>query len=384
MQDGDVAKRIAAVVALREQASSEAVALLAKFLNDPEEAVVSEAIDTLGFIGVNSVNEVLKGQVLGVLLEKAKDRGFASHGAALITGAMLGPNERIFQLIGEYISEEGDTGTGFAVRALNFLAGPVCIPYLEEIIKKTKEREVSKNACALLAKIGTPEALEVLSRDLNSRREATQVNSAWALSRKKDDVSNALLVEAVSGNRLPESALGVIAASPAAVAVFGGALSGNTTKEDKIYLLNVLSVHGITAPGEIRSQLAETIKPLMNSTDSELKVAAIEAMGKVGAKTDQSEALAEQFDDDSWLVRGAALQSFMQYCSPSTYKPMIKLWDDENEKIRRTAFFFSEIFLNTSDLDALEKATANNDEFIAKHSMLMIKHLTQIKTGAKQ
>jgi HEAT repeat protein len=384
LKDEDVAKRIQAVLSLREQPSPQAVALLARFLNDKEQAVVAEAIDTLGFIGVNSTNEVLKRQVLDVLLEKAKDKEFASRGDALVTGAMLGQNDRIFQLIGEYISEEEDRGKGFAVRALAFLAGPECIPYLSEIVKKAKEPEVAKSASALLAKIGTPEALEVLAQDLNSRREANQVNSAWALSRRNDDVSNAMLLEAVRGNKLPESALGVIASSPAAADVFGGALIGGISKEDKIYLLDVLSLYGINAKGEVRSQLAEMIKPLMNSSDTDVKVAAIQAMGKVGAKTDQSEALAEQFDDGSWLVRGAALQSFMQYCSPSTYKPLIKLWDDENEKIRRTAFFFSEIFLNTSDLEALQKATKNSDEFIAKHSQLMIKHLTQIKTGAKQ
>ncbi len=384
LKDADIAKRIQAVQALREHLSPEAVALLAKFLNDPEQAVVSEAIDTLGFIGISSANEVLKKQVLDVLLEKAKDKEFASRGAALIAGAMLGENDRTFQLIGEYISEEGDTGTGFAVRALSFLAGPACVPYLSEIIRKTQGSDVLKNAFALLAKIGTPEALEVLSNDLNSRREANQVNSAWALSRKRDGASNVMLLDAVRGNKLPESALGVIAASPAAADVFGEALNGNIPKDDKLYLLGVLSLYSINAPGEVRNQIAETIKPLMNSSDPDLKVAAIQAMGKVGAKTDQSEALAEQFDDDSWLVRGAALQSFMQYCSPSSYKPLIKLWNDENEKIRRTAFFFSEIFMNTSDLEALKKATTHSDEFIAKHSQLMIKHLTQVKTGAAQ
>jgi HEAT repeat protein len=381
LEDPDIAKRIQAILSLREQASAEAVGLLARFLNDSEQAVVSEAIDTLGFIGLNSVNEVLKGQVLDILLGKAQDKEFKLRGAALIAGAMLGANDRTFQLIGEYIAEEGDTGTDFAVRALAFLAGPESVPYLFEIITKTKDQEVAKNALAQLAKIGTPEALAAAAEGLSSRRQADQVNSAWALSRKNDDESNAMLLDALSGNELSEAALGVIATSPAAAAVFGEALNQNISKEDKLYYLDVLAMYGISAPGEVRNQLAEAIKPLMNSTDPDIRVAAIQAVGKVGAKEDHSEALAEHFDDGSFLVRGAALESFVQYCSPSTYKPLITLWYDEDEKIRRTAFFFSEMFLNQSDLEALEKATTHSDEFIAKHSELMIKHLS--KGGTK-
>ena len=378
LEDPEIAKRIEAILSLREQPSAEAVLLLERFLDDAERAVVSEAIDTLGYIGLNSVNEVLKGQVREVLLEKAQDKEFASRGDALIAGAMLGEDDRTFQLIGEYIAEDGDTGTGFAVRALSFLTGPGSVPYLAEILKKTKEPEVSKSAFALLSKIGTPEALGMVAGELSSRREANQVNSAWALSRKNDAVSNAMLLDAVGDNKLSEAALGVIAASPAAAAVFGEVLNQNIAKEDRLYYLDVLSLYSSNAPGEVRNQVAEAIKPLMNSTDEDIRVAAIQAMGKVGAKEDHSDALAEHFDDSSFLVRGAALQSFMQYCSPSTYKPLIKLWNDKDEKIRRTAFFFSEIFMNKSDLEALQQATTHSDEFIAKHSALMIKHLTQV------
>ena len=379
LEDPEVAKRIQAILSLRGQPSAEAVALLARFLSDPEHAVVSEAIDALGYIGFNTVNEVLKGQVLDVLLGKAQDKEFAFRGEALIAGAMLGGNDRTYGLIWEYIAEEGDSGTDFAVRALSFLSGPESLPHLSEIIKKTKDGEVLKNAFALLTKVGTPEALALVGEKLSARREGVQVNSAWALSRRNDDASNAILLSALSDDRLSEAALGVVATSPSAAAVFGEALNQNIPKEDKLHFLDVLSLYTISAPREVRSQVAEAIKPLVNAVDEDIRVAAIQAMGKVGAGTDQSETLAEHFSDDSFLVRGAALESFMQYCSPSTYKPLLTLWYDEDEKIRRTAFFFSEAFLNQSDLAALQNATTHSDKFIAEHSQKMIKHVTQAR-----
>jgi HEAT repeat protein len=123
--------------------------------------------------------------------------------------------------------------------------------------------------------------------------------------------------------------------------------------------------------------MAEVIKPMIKSDDPELKLAAIEAMGKVGAKTDQGPTLAEEFNSSDFMVRGAALEAFVPYCTQSSYKELTKLWFDEDEKIRRTAFWLSQIFLNESDLDDLKKATTSKDQFIAKGSQKVIKNLSE-------
>jgi HEAT repeat protein len=290
---------------------------------------------------------------------------------------MLGENERTFQLIGEYIAEDGDDGKGFAVRALSFMKSPAIVPYLSEIINKTKNDEVLRNAFAILAKIETPEAMALLSERLNSRREGDQVTGAWALSIKNNADSNAMLVEAVSGNKLSESALSVIATSAAGPAVFRGVFDLNLPKEDKLYALGVISEYANGASGSVRNQMAEVIKPMIKSDDPELKLAAIEAMGKVGAKTDQGPTLAEEFNSSDFMVRGAALEAFIPYCTQSSYKELTKLWFDEDEKIRRTAFWLSQIFLNESDLDDLKKATTSKDQFIAKGSQKVIKNLSE-------
>jgi HEAT repeat protein len=377
LTDPDIYKRVQAVHSLRGELTPEAVALLSKYLDDPEPTVITAAINTLGVIGIATENAVLKKLVLDTLLEKAKDSSDPFRGSALITGAMLGENEGIFQLIGEYIAEDGDDGKGFAARALSFLKIPASVPYLSEIMNKTKDPEVLKNASATLAKIGTPEAVALISEGLNSRKEEQQVNSAWALSIRNDEASKAILVDAVSSNKLSESALSVIAQSVSAPAVFGGALNLNISKEDKLYVLGVISSYSNAAPPSVRSEMAEVIKPIIKSDDTELKLAAIEALGKVGARTDQAPALTEEFNSPDFMVRGAALEAFMPYCTQSSYKELIKLWSDEDEKIRRTAFWLAQMFVNKSDLEALQKATTSKDQYIAKTSQKVIKNISE-------
>jgi hypothetical protein len=176
---------------------------------------------------------------------------------------------------------------------------------------------------------------------------------------------------------LEEQALGIIAKSPAAPTVFGNAFAAGLSKDQKLYLFQVMGTYTMSAPGSVRNQVADMIKPFLNSSDPELERAAVKALGKTAAKEDQSEALASKLESEDFLVRGAALEAFMQYCTPSNYQPLKKLWNDENQQIRRTAFFLSEGFLTQSDLGDLQKATSSSDEFIAKHAGLMIKHITQ-------
>ena len=75
------------------------------------------------------------------------------------------------------------------------------------------------------------------------------------------------------------------------------------------------------------------------------------------------------------MVRKEALEAFMAYATPANYKHLVDLYWDTDEKVRRTAFFFSEEFLNESDLEALEKATTHHDEMIAEHAQIMLHNL---------
>lgn len=377
LEDPDIGKRVQAVLSLRNELSSEAVAVLARYLNDKEGVVVKAAINTLGVIGLGTANEVLKKQALDLLLERAKDKAFPSRGHALITCAKLGEDDRTFQLIGEFIAEERDLGMGYASRALAFMVSPAIFPYVAEILKKTKDPEASRNAYALLAEIGTQEALTLLLHSLSSRKEMDRVNAAWALSLKNEFASNAMVIEAMAGNNLPESTLSVIANSPAGPAIYGAILDLNIPKEDKLKFLGVLSGSTMNAPGSVRDAMAEMLKSMINGSDPDLRLAAIEALGKSGATTDQSGVLSEQFDAPSFLVRGAALEAFIQYCTPSNYKELKKLWYDEDEKTRRTAFFFSENFLNKSDLEDLNKATGHKDSYIADSAKVMVAYLSE-------
>lgn len=370
----DTGALIKAIVSLREVYSREAVELLIKFLAFEEEAVVAEAIDTLGVIGLNSDQ---KDYVLKVLLEKASDKEFLLRGPALLTAAMMGEPGRTLPVIAKYISEEGDGGKDFAVRAMAFIATPECVPLVRELLEKTKDWEILRDTYVLLTKIDSPEAVQLLREGLYAEDGDKQLQSAWALSRGLNEKHSASLIEAVSAGGLAKDAMAVIARSPAAPEVFGSALSNEALEKNyRLQLFDVLASNTLSAPGKVRNSVAEMLQPFLNSSDSAVEVAALKALAKAGASTDQTPVIAPKLESKDFLVQGAALQAFVQYCTPQTYSPLKTLWYDDDEQIRRTAFFFSEPFLSTKDLPDLEKATTHEDEFIKKHSQVMIKYLT--------
>ncbi|MEA3343999.1 MAG: HEAT repeat domain-containing protein, partial [archaeon] len=63
----DISARFRAVLSLRQELSQEAINILSRFLHDTDGAVVTEAIDALGFIGMN--NSDLKDPVFRILEE---------------------------------------------------------------------------------------------------------------------------------------------------------------------------------------------------------------------------------------------------------------------------------------------------------------------------
>jgi HEAT repeat protein len=280
-------------------------------------------------------------------------------------------------VIGEFVAEEGDEAKTVAVRAMTFIAKPECIPYLAQVLEKTQDQELLRNTFSLLAKIDSPQAIALLEAEVASGKGSRQASAVWALSRSANSTFVATLSGAISRNGLEEQSLGIIAKSPAAPAVFGNAFATGLSKEEKLYLFQVMGAYSMSAPGSVRNEIADMLKPLLNSSDPDLERAAVKALGKSGAMEDQSEVLVDKFESSDLLVRGSALEAFAQYCTPSNYKPLKLLWSDQNQQIRRTAFFLSESFLNQSDLGDLQKATSSSDEFVAKHAGLMIKHITQ-------
>lgn len=370
LNDPNTAVRLQAVLSLRKHPSEEAIHLLSRFLKDKDITVVSEVIDTLGFIGLTSG---LTDMVYDILEEKAKDTGFPARGQALLSAAMLGKDDRILSVISEYISEKDDQGKLFAVRALSFIANEECIPQLRRLLDECEDPELHRNAYHILAKIDTPEALDLLQKYMGSSDEDTQANSAWALSRENKEEFNQVLEEAVANRNLGKKAISVLAKSPSAPEVFAKVLQrDDVEKEDKISWMKILAENTINAPSEVRQGIVSAVEPLLNSQDPDLERQAIETLGKIGGGEETAEILAPKLESESFLVREEALYAYAQYCSPKTYKPLIGLWYDKDEKVRRTAFFLSSTFLNDADRPELEKALNHEDEFIAEHAGLIL------------
>ena len=385
----DMQAKVKQIQSFRQAPTAEAVKILANYLGSQEDLVLHrEALDTLGVIG--STNEELKAQVLGVLLERAGDSAYYYRGDALITASIVGDREALFPVIEQFIEEPGDDGKGFAVRAMAMMSLPgcyECVGYLEKILAETDDEQIVKNSAKILSDIGTPEALGLLEQELLSTQDAKQqATAAWAIALKNDSSNNQVLIDAIENNALEDEAIAAIAKSNAAADIYGELLKNeNVSNDNLISYLGLIGTYSTYAPKQVRTSLVESIKPLLSSGNAAVEKAAIEALGKVGAGTDQTAVLAPKLESGSFEIQQATLQAYKEFMTPSTYKPLVKLWYDDDEQIRRTAFFMSSIFVNTSDLPELEKAANHEDPFIRKQSSVLIKNLVaaqKITSGA--
>lgn len=370
----DVSVRMKAVRLLWENTTPEAVELLAMFLDDEENVIAEEAIDALGHIANNSD---LGDKILGILIDKAIDKTSKIRGPALLTASIIGDQDQLFPVIEGIIEENNTSALDYAVRALGIINGPETVPYLQKILSKNVSRDIQRNIYSILIHTGSEEAMAILEDDTYSEDREKQVNTVWALSRGTSSNTGAeFLSDALKKKALGDESISIIAASRTAPAVFKEAFkSDNLTNTDKRNLLRVISDNTKLAPRDVRDQVAEVIQPLLNSTDVQVQKEAIETIGAIGATTNQAETLAPKLESESPILQGAALYAYAQYTTPNTYKPLINLWNNEDEKIRRTAFFLSSPFVNNSDMEDLEKATQHTDEFIANGSRLKIKQL---------
>ena len=366
------------ILGLRGYPTEESVALLSRFIESEDPAVLSEAIDALGSIALG--NEDLKEQIFFILASKALAPDFPQRGNALVTAAMIGDEEKLLPLIEEFIAEPNEESIALASRALAFVATPKCVPLLNRIVKTAADLKTQKNALAVLFEINTPEAIAVITETLDSPSEETQAAAVWALTRSNDSQNNELLSNAMLEGHLSDESLGVLARSSSASDVFGNALlSDSVTADKKISLLNVLAANTVKSPGSIRSSVAKSLLPLIDSSDPELQKTAIDTLSKVGAKENMAEVLEPTLHSDDFLVQETALYAYAQYTTPETYKPLKELWYNENEKIRRTAFFLASMFVNESDMEDLQEATEHEDKFISKQAGISIKFINQKK-----
>jgi HEAT repeat protein len=380
LDDENVSKRVLAVLKLREVAPREAIKLLVQFLKDNEDAVVSEAIDTLGYIAQNSQ---YTHRVFRLLEEKARDKEFRARGKALIMASRLGKNDEILPIIDEFIADEDDeTCKIFASRALTFVAGPECIPQVSRLLEICEDPEVQRNSLITLARMDSEEALEILQTHIIASDSGTQTYSAWALSAINNPEHNDILTDALLSGELGYEAVSTIARSNSAAEVFSEVLDrGAIDMETRNSILDVIAENTRMAPGPVRVSVNEMLEGYLNTEDPDELVPVLNAMAETGGgDEDTAQKLAEKFDSESPFVQGAALQAFTQYLTPKNYTHLVDLWWDNDQKIRRTAFFLSEHFLTGEDRSALEKAAAeHSDEFIKKHADLMLKQVLKVQ-----
>lgn len=377
LHDPDPAARIQAAALLRNQHTLEAVRLLEQFLADSDPDVLSEAMDSLGNIGLNGG---LGEQVFAILQEKVKDPSFARRDQALLSAAMIGKG-RALPLISDFLSSENgkdsELARNIASRALNLIADPSCVPQLKSLMEESKDPGVKRNSIDALARIGTPEAISLITKNISSSDPGDQAASVAALARLARPEFNQMLAEAVQNGTLQKSALQALAASPAAPQVFSSLLADESLSRDKkISVMKEIGSGPLSGEQEVRTQIASSLRPFLDSPDTDLQLEAIRTLGQVGGK-ETGEFLLPKLYSEEPQVRQEALNSFIGYVSPNNYQVLFDLLWDNDEKTRRTAMFFVSRFVNNSDVDVLQRAAGHEDQYIQEHATKLLSQLRQ-------
>ncbi|MBN1842352.1 MAG: HEAT repeat domain-containing protein [Deltaproteobacteria bacterium] len=369
LADPNVSARVQAILSLRKHPSSEAINLLLKFLDDNDGVVVSEAIDTLGYIGLNSD---LGDLVYEMLEKRARDKAFALRGHALITAAMIG-KDRLLPVVSDFMFEQTDSGKGFAVRSLSLIGSPACVPHLGILLDQSEDSEIRRNCFNILANINTPEALDLLQEYVVSSNDRDQAASALALSRLNMPELNEMLANKIQNQELEKDAIQALASSPAAPDIFGDLLQREEVEnEQKASCLKTLAKYSSShGPSERRTSLKEAVEPLLYSPDSTVEKEAIRAIAGIGG-VGTDEALIPKLESKDPEVRKETAFSLIGYVTPKNYKALLDvLWDDDQET-RRIALMCVEQFVDGSDRETLEKARDHEDELISKHAGMLL------------
>jgi HEAT repeat protein len=369
LTSSDVSKRIQAVLNLRNFPNTEAVHLLANFLNDRADVVVAEAIDTLGFIALNSN---AADEVYDLLEEKARDTNFTHRGQALVTAAMVG-EDRALPVVSDFISEESDAARASAVRALSLINSPACLPYVVVLLHGSNNQEIRRNSFNVLAKIDAPEALNVLQEYLHSENDRDQAASAQALTMSERPDAQHVLMQAMEKNALQDEALKAVAISPAAPSVFGDLLARDYISQgQKAMWLETLAEHSASYGSlERRMALKDVVEPYLESDDAMIRKEAIAAVAAIGAR-DTADTLMPVLEAKDAEIRRQAISAIAGYVTPDNYKKLLEVMWDEDQETRRMAFMCVQQFVGPEDREVLEKARSHPDELIRKQVPVLL------------
>lgn len=371
----EMSERMKVVRELRENFSRDSVLKLAAFLDDTEGSVAQEALDSLGYIGLNSD---LKQMILDILIEKSMDDEYLQRGVALLTAATLDDGKQLLPVIERYAVSGDEEETTYAIRAMSLLRSEDSIAIIADMLGNLRSPADIRTALGVLAVINTPEATAILEKNLYSRDQVFQEESVWALSLDKSGKNVKYLEKAIVSDNLTPQSLAVLAKSQAGPAVFGSLLRREDMPADKIIkVLAIMEENSMLAPGDVRSESAKIIESLFDNQNPDLQVAAIRALGKIGAPEDKSSLLIPKLQSENTQIQTEALSTYAQYCTPDTYKPLLDLFWHEDKEIRRSAFLISSPFLTRSDRGVLEAALAHNDPYIREQARLTLENINE-------
>jgi HEAT repeat protein len=371
----DLSDKMRIVMELREKPSSDSVKQLASFLDDTESSVAQEVLDSLAYMGLNSD---LKQMVLDILINKITDDGYAYRGDALLTAASLDDGKQILPVIERYASSNDEGVSTYAIRALSLLDSKDSVPVISGMLGKLQSSDDRRTAFGTLATINTPEATAILEKNLHSQEQTLQQDAVWALALSASGNHVEYLVKAVASDDLAPQSMAVLATSKAGPAVFGSILQREDMSTDKInQVLKIIEDNTVHAPGPVRSETAAIIEPLFDNPNPDIQVAAIRALGKIGAPGDKSSLLIPKLQSDNIQIQREALSTYAQYSTPNTYKPLLDLFGHEDMKIRRSAFLFASPFLNKSDSSAVEEVLRQNDPYMSEQAQLILDNINK-------
>ncbi len=368
--------RMDKVLKLRDNASPESIRTLKQFLEDSDHGVVAEAVDALVHIGVEGG---FGEEVLNILEEKARDASFIGRRDALLGAATIG-KDRLAPMIGELLAEGSENGNeelrAMLANALTLINSPICVPHLEVLLSKAENPETRRNCYETLAGIGSAEALSLLEKGLSSSKDEDQAASIMALARLDRPEMGEKLSEALKNDRLGPVAVQTLVMSEAAPVIISDFMQREDVNEDqRLQLLKNIASFSTHASGPVRESIAEALEPYIDSPDKDIQVQAIRGLGQLAGKRSGDVLLPKLYAEDP-QVREAALQAFVAYTTPKNYTALLDLLWDPNEKTRRTAMWFAQKFVNTSDREIMERAMEHDDPFIREHAANL---LAQIK-----
>jgi HEAT repeat protein len=349
---------------LRSEPSKESIALLKEFMNGNNRTLINSALNSLAFIGCEKEFEET---ILNLLMDKATDLEFSQRGTALTTLALLTKDERVFPIIEDFMAQKDSTESyiRYATAALGIVATPGCVPYLEQILNQAYTPEVHKMTFQILSRIASPQSTDILSHHLVSGNEQDQIYSAWALSLSDTPRHNTILYQMLSEKQLSQKAIDAIARNSAGAKVMGELLEEETFEvKDKINILKTLDKSLSMTDGTVRSDIIESVEPLLESDNYDIQLHALKIIGHGSVGEEALDVISSKLISPSSKVRETAVEVYLPYLTESNYKPLLNLIWDENEAVRRKALLYAFVHIDNTDRPLLEKALNHEDEFI--------------------